>query len=131
MKNKVKEAQSVVGVFSIDGKYTGVNRPKMYEGENYIWKENEMIFYLRENPKCQVQAVGVWRENMAGEIIGDTDTYFIHILTGRRCETPWACILGVVEFNEYHEEIWETLCMRIENHKNIEEDMCYKKTVEV
>ena len=106
---------------------------KKIEEEEYHMMKNEMIFYLREYPSCQISGVAEWQcENTyGGEAIGDVDTYFLHILTGQRCETPWACILGVAEFNEYHEEIWETLCMRIENHKNIEEDMCYKKTVEV
>jgi len=81
MKNNEKETQSDVKVFSRDGKYKGVRRPVMYEGEKYIIKENEMIFYLRENPKCQVQAVGVWRENAQGKVVGDVDTYFIHILS--------------------------------------------------
>jgi len=103
------------------------------EEKEYIYKKNEMIFYLREYPECQISGVAEWQcENTyGGEAIGDVDTYFLHILTGQRCETPWACILGVAEFNEYHEEIWETLCMRIENLKNIEEVMCYQKTVEV
>ena len=100
------------------------------EEKEYIYKKNEMIFYLREYPECQISGVAEWRcENAYGGIPLDVDTYFLHILTGRRCETPWACILGVAEFNEYHEEIWETLCMRIANHENIEEDMCYEKEV--
>ena len=103
------------------------------EEKEYIHKKNEMIFYLREYPSCQISGVAEWlcENTYGGEAIGDVDTYFLHILTGQRCETPWACILGVAEFNEYHEEIWETLCMRIVNHKNIEEDMCYKKRVEL
>ena len=103
------------------------------EEREYIQKKNEMIFYLREYPNCQISGVAEWlcENTYGGEAIGDVDTYFLHILTGQRCETPWSAILGVAEFNEYHEEIWETLCMRIENHENIEEDMCYEKRVEV
>ena len=102
------------------------------EKKEYIHKKNEMIFYLREYPGCQISGVAEWScENAYGGEVLEVDTYFRHILTGRRCETPWVCILGVADYNGYHEEIWETLCMRIENHKNIEEDMCYQKTVEV
>ena len=103
------------------------------EEREYIQKKNEMIFYLPEYPSCQISGVAEWlcENTYGGEAIGDVDTYFRHILTGQRCETPWAAILGVAEFNEYHEEIWETLCMRIENLKNIEEVMCYQKTMEV
>jgi len=93
MKN-TKEIRSVVDVFSRNGKYKGVSRSVIYEGEKYIIRENEMVFYLRENPKCQVQAVGVWRENMQGKMVGNIDTYFIHILTGRRCETVRECATG-------------------------------------
>ena len=101
------------------------------EEEEYHMMKNEMIFYLREYPGCQISGVAEWGENSQGDIMWEADTYFRHIITGRRCETPWACILGVAEFNEFHEEIWETLCMRIVNHKNIEEDMCYEKRVEL
>ena len=131
MKNKVKEAQSVVGVFSRDGKYKGVNRPKMYEGENYILVENEMVFYLRENPKCQVQAVGIWRENTNGEVIGDVDTYFIHILTGRRCESVRDCATGWSEREKKEADDWELLCQHIEDLWGIEEIICDEKRVEV
>ena len=131
MKNKVKEAQSVVGVFSIDGKYSGVSRPKMYEGEEYIIKENAMVFYLRENPNCQVQAVGVWRENTTGEVIGDVDTYFIHILTGRRCESAWGCLVGWSEPDTKTAEDWETLCQHIEDLPSLEQIICDEKRVEV
>ena len=131
MKNTVKETQSVVGVFSRDGKFKGVSRPKMYEGEKYILKENEMIFYLRENPNCQVQAVGVWREDTTGEMVEDVDTYFIHILTGRRCESVRDCFSGWSEQDEKSAEEWETLCSRIEELGNIEEYICDEKRVEV
>ena len=131
MKNTAKETQSVVKVFSIDGKFKGVSRHKMYEGENYIWKENEMIFYLRENPNCQVQAVGLWRENMTGEMIGDVDTYFIHILTGRRCNTVRDCATGWLEQDKKSADEWEALCQHIEDLPNLEEIICDEKRVEV
>ena len=102
------------------------------EEREYIQRKNEMIFFLREYPNCQITGVAEWCENSQGDILtAEPDTYFRHILTGQRCETPWACLAGVVEFNEYYKEIWETLCMRIENHENFEEDMCYEKRVEV
>ena len=99
------------------------------EEEEYHMMKNEMIFCLREFPECQISGVAEWGENSQGDIMKEVDTYFLHILTGHRCETPWACIIGVAEFNEYHEEIWETLCSRIENHENIEQDMCYEKKI--
>ena len=104
---------------------------KEEEDEEYHMVRNEMVFCLREFPGCQISGVAEWGENSQGDIVKELDTYFLHILTGQRCETPWACLFGVAEFNEYHEEIWETLCMRITNHENIEEDMCYEKRVEL
>jgi len=101
------------------------------EEEEYHMMKNEMIFCLREFPECQISGVAEWGEDSQGDNMKELDTYFCHILTGQRCETPWAAIAGVVEFNEYHEEIWETLCMRIENYENIEQDMCYEKRIEV
>ena len=131
MKNTMKETQSVVDVVSLDGRSKGVSRPVSYEGEKYIWKENEMVFYLRENPKCQVYAVGVWRENTAGETIGDVDTYFVHILTGRRCESVRDCFAGWSEPEKKAEEEWEALCQRIEDLPGIEEIICVEERVEV
>ena len=131
MKNTMKETQSVVDVVSLDEKSKGVSRPVSYEGEKYIWKENEMVFYLRENPKCQVYAVGVWRENTAGETIGDVDTYFVHILTGQRCESVRDCFSGWSELDKKAEEEWEALCQRIEDLPGIEEIICVEERVEV
>ena len=131
MKNTTKETQSVVDVFSRDGKSKGVSRPVAYEGEKYILKENEMVFYLRENPNCQVQAVGQWRENMQGKMIGDVDTYFIHILTGRRCESAWGCLVGWSEPDTKTAEDWETLCQHIEDLPSLEQIICDEKRVEV
>ena len=109
-----------------------VEKKTAEEEKEYIHKKNEMIFCLREDPDCQISGVAEWwSEYVYGGSILKADTYFRHILTGRRCKTPWACIVGVAGVNEYHEERWETLCTRIENHKNIEEDMCYRKTVEL
>ena len=126
----MKNICASVGVFPTR-EQKAVEEGKIEEKE-YIHKKNEMIFYLREYPNCQISGVAEWRcENAYGGQVLGADTYFRHILTGQRCETPWAAILGVAEFNEYHEEIWETLCMRIQNHKNIEEDMCYQKRVEL
>jgi len=104
---------------------------KIEEEEEYHMMRNDMVFYLREFPECQISGVAEWGEDSQGDNMKEPDTYFRHILTGQRCETPWAAIAGVAEFNEHHEEIWETLCMRIANHQNIEQDMCYEKRVEL
>ena len=131
MKNTEKETQTVVDVVYSDGKLKGVSCPVEHEGEIYIRKENEMVFYLRENPNYQVYAVGVWYENTTGEVIGDVDTYFLHILTNQRCESVRDCFDGWSEPNEKSAEQWETLCERIEHLGGIEEYISNEKRVEV
>ena len=101
------------------------------EEEEYTQMENEMIFCLQEDPKYQISAVGKWYENSHGEVIGDVDTYFLHILTNQRCESVRDCFDGWSEPNEKSAEQWETLCERIENLGSIEEYICIEKRVEV
>ena len=96
--------------------------------EEYHLMRNEMIFFLRERPNYQIHGVAEWCENSQGDIVKEVDTYFRHLRTGQRCETPWTCLVGVA-FDEYNEERWETLCMRILQHENIADDMCHKKEV--
>ena len=94
------------------------------EEEEYTQMENEMIFYLKENPNCQVQAIGEWYENAHGEVIGDVDTYFLHILTNQRCESVRDCFDGWSEQDEKSAEQWETLCARIEELDGLEQIIC-------
>ena len=86
--------------------------------------ENTMYFFLQEHPEYRISAVGRWLENSKGEVIGDADTYFRHILTGERCETAWTACIGWSEQDERIEEIWETLCMRIQNTDGLEQIIC-------
>jgi len=90
------------------------------EEEEYHPMKNEMIFYLKEAPEYQISAVGEWCENTAGKVIGDADTYFLHILTGQRCESAWSCLTGWSEPDEHATEKWEALCERIEELDNLE-----------
>ena len=101
------------------------------EEEEYTEKKNEMVFYLRENPKCQVYAVGKWYENSHGQVIGDVDTYFLHILTNQRCESVWDCFSEWSEQDKNSAEKWETLCRRIEDLPSIEAFICDEKRVEL
>ena len=101
------------------------------EEEEYTEMENEMVFYLRENPNCQVYAIGKWYENSHGQVIGDVETYFLHILTNQRCETVRECFSGWSEQDKKTYEDWETLCQHIENLSNLEEIICDEKRVEV
>ena len=104
---------------------------KEEEEEERIPMENEVVFFLEEAPEYRISAVGRWLETSKGEVIGDADTYFLHILTGQRCESVWSCLTGWSEQNEKSAEQWETLCERIENLGNTEEYICNEKRVEV
>ena len=99
--------------------------------EEYHPMKNEMIFCLREAPEFQISAVGEWCVNTAGEVIGDADTYFLHTLTGQRCESAWSCLTGWSEPDEKSAEQWENLCMRVEELENLEEIICDEKRVEL
>ena len=94
------------------------------EEEEYTEHENTMYFFLKERPEYRISAVGRWLESSKGEVIGDVDTYFRHILTGERCETAWTTHTGWCEEDERTEELWETLSMRIQNTDGLEQIIC-------
>ena len=99
------------------------------EEEKYHMLKNEMVFYLKEASEYQISAVGEWCIDTAGKVIGDADIYFLHILTGQRCESAWSCLIGMSEFDEHSTEKWEELCGRIEELENLEEIVCDEKRV--
>ena len=101
------------------------------EEEEYTEHENEMYFFLEECPEYRISAVGRWLENSEGEVVGDADTYFRHIMNGSRCDSVWRCIDGWSEQSERTEEIWETLCMRIEETDGLEQIICAEESFEV
>ena len=101
------------------------------EEEEYYQMENEMIFFLSEAPEYQISAVAEWLENSKGDILtAEPDTYFLHVLTGARCESVWSCLTGWSEPGEGQEK-WDTLCERIEEFENLEQTICDEKSVEV
>ena len=99
------------------------------EEEDYHPMRNEMIFCLEGAPEYQISAVAEWAENSRGDIVGEPDTYFLHVRTGARCESAWLCLTGWSESDEKSSEKWETLCERIENLDGMEEYICDEKRV--
>ena len=121
---------SVSAVLTTEKKEAEVE--KVVKEEDCYLMRNEMIFFLREAPGCQIHGVAEWCENSRGDILtAEPDTYFIHVRTGARCESVWSCLTGWSEPDEKSAEQWETLCMRIEEYENIEQDMCYEKSIGV
>jgi len=92
---------------------------------------NEMVFYLKEAPEYRISAVAEWAENSRGDILtAEPDIYFLHVLTGARCESVWSCLTGWSEPGEGQEK-WDTLCERIDELENLEQTICDEKSVEV
>jgi len=101
------------------------------EEEECHQMRNEMVFYLKEAPEYRISAVAEWCENSRGDILtAEPDTYFLHVLTGARCESVWSCLTGWSEPGEGQEK-WDTLCERIEGFENLEQTICDEKSVEV
>ena len=122
---------SVGAVPAQEKKQTEVEKQLEEEEEECIPMKNEMIFFLKEAPEYQISGVAEWGENARGDIVKEADTYFLHVLTGQRCESAWGCLVGWSEPDEHATEKWETLCRRIEEYENIEQDMCYEKAIGV
>ena len=102
------------------------------EGKKYIRKENEVIFCLDEAPGYQISAVARWAENSRGEIVEQPDIYFRHILTGRLCQSVYAC-LGNEVYDQFAEEKWETLAFRLRMmlRRDIRRIVCGEKKYEI
>ena len=101
------------------------------EEEECCQMRNEMVFCLKEAPEYRISAVAEWCENSRGDILtAEPDTYFLHVLTGARCESVWSCLTGWSEPGEGQEK-WDTLCERIDEFENLEQTICNEKNVEV
>ena len=122
---------SVSAVLTQEKKPVAAVAEEEIEEEEYHQMRNEIVFYLKEAPEYRISAVAEWCENSQGDILtAEPDTYFIHVLTGQRCESAWGCLVGWSEPGEGQEK-WETLCERIEEFENLEQTICDEKSVEV
>jgi len=125
----MKNIETSVGVIPMQEQKAG--REEVVDEEEYNEMENEVTFYLKEDTTFRISAIGKWRENSRGEIIGDADIYFYHITTGQRCENMRDCFQGWSEQNEEDTEKWETLCHRIETCSNLEEIVLNGNTIDL
>jgi len=123
----MKNIKTSVGVIPTQVKKEEVEEVE----EEYTQMENEMYFFLEKYPEYRISAVGRWLENSKGEVVGDADTYFLHITSGQRCESVRECLSGWSEQSERAEEIWETLCRRIEELDGLEQIICDEESFEV
>ena len=110
----MKNIEASVGVIPMQEQKAGREEVEVEtreaDEEEYTEHRNEMYFFLEEYPEYRISAVGRWLENSNGEVIGDADTYFIHITSGQRCEGVRDCFEGWSEQDEESDEKWETLC---------------------
>jgi len=127
----MKNIEASVGVIPMQEQKAGreeeevkVETREADEEEEYIEHRNEMYFFLWKHPEYRISAVGRWRENSKGKVIGDADTYFIHITNGSRCEGVRDCFSGWSEQDEESDEKWEILCKRIEETDGLEQIIC-------
>ena len=122
---------SVSTVLTQEKKSVAAVAEREIEEEECHQMRNEMVFYLREAPEYRISAVAEWCENSRGDILTvEPDTYFLHVLTGQRCESAWGCLVGWSEPGQGQEK-WETLCERIDELENLEQTICDEKSVEV
>ena len=105
---------------------------KEEEGKKYIRKENEVIFCLDEAREYQISVVARWGENARGEIVDQPDIYFRHILTGRLCQSIYAC-LGDEAYDQFVQEKWETLAFRLRMmlRRDLRRIVCGEKKYEI
>ena len=120
---------SVSAVLTQEKKPVAAVAKEEIEEEECHQMRNEMVFYLKEAPEYRISAVAEWCENSRGDILtAEPDTYFLHVLTGQRCESVQECLTGWSEPGEGQEK-WDTLCERIEEFENLEQTICDEKSV--
>ena len=119
----MKNIGASVGAVPAQGKKTAVE-------EEYIWKTNETVFYLQENPDCQMAVGGEWYGNARGGVVGQPDIYFRHIITGKRCDTVWDAVDGYAGFDDRWADAWEKLAALIEDIPNLGKTICTERSVE-
>jgi len=126
----MKSIEASVGAVLTHEKKLAAAEEEIEEEECHQMR-NEMIFFLREAPEYRISGVAEWCENSRGDILtAEPDTYFLHVLTGARCESVWSCLTGWSEPGEGQEK-WDTLCERIDELENIEQIMCDEESFEV
>jgi len=119
----MKNIEASVGVIPMQEK------KEADEEEEYIWKTNETVFYLRENPKCQMAVGGEWHGTKAGGVVGSVDIYYRHILTRQRCESVWDAVDGYACFDDRWADGFEALATHIEEIPQLEKIIRTERSV--
>jgi len=111
----MKNIETSVGVISMQEKKEDVGGEKNKVVTNFV------RFYLKEAPRFEMSAMGLWRENSSGEKVGYVDIYFFPSMARKRYDDRWRSFQRGSEEAEKAEDMWKMLGERIEALEDIYE----------
>ena len=102
----------------------GVGVIHMGEKKEDVAEKNKVVtnmvrFYLRADPRFEISAMGLWRENSRGEKVGYVDIYFFPDIALKRYDDKWLYFHRMSKEGEKTDEKWKMLGERIEAFENI------------
>jgi len=109
----MKNIEAGVGVIHIREKKEEVGEEKNKEVTNIV------RFYLKDDPRFEISAMGLWCENSRGEKVGYVDIYFFPDIAFRRFDDKWLYFHKRDEGAEKTREKWKRLRERIEAFEDI------------
>ena len=121
----MKNIEAGVGVIHIQEKKEEVEEEKNKEVTNIV------RFYLKDDPRFEISAMGLWCENSRGEKVGYVDIYFFPSMARKRYDDRWRSFQRGSEEAEKAEDMWKMLGERIEALENIYEIIRYSKWIGV
>jgi len=109
----MKNIETSVGVISMQEKKEDVG------GEKNKIVTNFVRFYLKEDPRFEMSAMGLWRENSSGEKVGYVDIYFFPSMARKQYDDRWRSFQKGSDEAEKAEDMWKMLGERIEALEDI------------
>ena len=109
----MKNIEKNVGVIHIREKKEDVETEKNKVVTNFV------RFYLKEAPRFEVSAMGLWRENSSGEKVGYVDIYFFPSMARKQYDDRWRSFQKGSDEAEKAEDMWKMLGERIEALEDI------------
>ena len=121
----MKNIGARVGIIHIGEKKEDVENEKNKVVTNFV------CFYLKEAPRFEMSAMGLWREKFSGEKVGYVDIYFFPSMARKRYDDRWRSFQRGSEEDEKAEDMWKILGERIEALENIYESIRRSKWIGV
>ena len=119
----MKNIEAGVGVIHIQEK-----KEEVEEEKNKV-VTNIVRFYLKDDPRFEMSAMGLWRENSSGKKVGYVDIYFFSGMARRRYDDMWRSFHRGSGEAEKAEDMWKMLGERIEALEDIYEIIRYSNWV--